>query len=274
MTRIKSTYIFPGSSNRNAKLPENYAEISRQHAYTNALAVKEEWPAVAVGETFEIETTDHWLWTAKLVEVVSNMLWIGEIIGTKKAMPLPPIVEGKPYQLPFMSGDAWSVRPEKGKVLTIEGRHYKTTTKPKAANGGYIYNLEPVTPEAHAVRPGRVQIKDLTETDPKHFNYYQHNVGRIINVGQEFFHVKSVTRQSYGSGEGEVFGYQTFGQGNFIPAEKAAKLNAKWEALKLVRSLEHSLKVASQDVDYGGDYEAIPGIKTALEAAKKAAKIK
>ena len=59
-----------------------------------------------------------------------------------------------------------------------------------------------------------------------------------------------------------------------VAADKAAKLAATWAAKEKVRSLEHSLKVARQDLDYGGRPEAIPGLESELAAARKAAGIK
>ena len=146
--------------------------------------------------------------------------------------------------------------------------------KPVAVKGhsGYIYQLTPVTTEAYPNRPGRTIIKDLTDPNASSPAYYGHNVGRIFEMGTEFLHVEAVERHAYGSGEGdEIFGHNTYGAGHFVPAAKAQKLRAAWEAKAKVRSLELALKVARQDLDYGGRPEAVPGLEADLAEARRIA---
>lgn len=295
MKRIKSQSIYPQTSNPLLKNdpPKGCALASRIGDWSGARPVCEAWPEVAIGEEIEIETTCHWIWRAKLEEVRDADHWVVRIsvlrmekknswdreespVFAKEPLPLPSIVEGHPYVLPYMSGDAWSVRPEAGKVLQIAGAYYKVLGKPKERRGyGYEYKLTPVTAEAHAKRPGRTSIKDFTDPNQTSHHYYGHNVGRIVQIGNEWLHIEKVERVAYGDGEGrEIFGYNTFGVGHFVPATKAKKLKTQWDAKEKVRSLELSLRVAKQDLDYGGNPDAVPGLEVELDAARKAAGIK
>lgn len=293
MKRIKSTPLYPRAYEPllQSDPPKGCALASRIGDWSGARPVSEPWPEVAIGEEIEIETTNHWLWRATLEEVRDADHWVVRIailrmekknswdreespVYAKEPIPLPPVVEGQPYVLPYMSGDAWSVRPEKGKILTIGGKYYRVTNKPRRVNTGYEYQLAPVSAEAYAKRPGRILIKDLTDPNPDSHRYYGHNVGRIIQIGDEWLHVQKVERVPYGDAEGrEIFGYNVFGVGHFVPATKAAKLKAQWDAKEKVRSLELSLRVAKQDLDYGGNPDAVPGLEAELAAARKAAGI-
>lgn len=276
MKRIRSNALYPQTYKPIMKSdPPEGCAVARRKTDNGYQIIKEDWPEVSVGEEIEIETTNHWFWTATVEEVRDADNWVVRIVGEKQAIPLPAIVEGQPYILPYMSGDAWSVRPEKGKILTIGGAYYKVTNKPRRVNSGYEYQLAPVSAEAHAKRPGRTVIKDLTDPNQTSHNYYGHNVGRIVQIGDEWLHVAKVERVPYGDGEGrEIFGYNVFGVGHFVPATKAAKLKTQWDAKAKVRSLELSLRVAKQDLDYGGNPDAVPGLEAALAEARKVAGIK
>lgn len=279
MQTIKSIALYPKEREPLFKTdpPKGCAMARRIGDWSGARAICEPWPEVAIGEEIEIETDNHWAWNAILVEVRNDANWVVRIVGDRRAMPLPPVVAGQPYVLPYSSGDAWSVRPEAGKVLLIGEQSYKVVGKPKSdkRTSGYVYQLSPVSPAEYAKRPGRVSIKDLTDPNESSHFFYGHNAGRVIQIGMEWLHVEKVTRQAYGDGEGrEIFGYNTFGVGHYVSADKAAKLAAKWDAKEKVRSLEHSLKVAHQDLDYGGNPEAVPGLEAKLAEARKAAGIK
>ena len=274
MTTIKSIALYPRDYESCIdKTPKGCAVASRVYEHSGHPIDNEPWPALAIGEEVEILTQNHWVWRATVEEVRDANTALVRIVGTKTAMPLPPIIEGQRYVLPYMSGDAWSVRPEAGKILTIGGVFYRVTGKPKPfCGGGFAYQFTTVTAEAHAKRPGRVAIKNKTDTDRGSIFWYGHSVGRCIQIKDEWLHVEKIERQAYGDGEGrEVFGYNTYGIGHFVPAVKAAKLNARWEAQEKVRSIELSLRVARQDIDYGGRPEAVPGLVAALEAAQKIA---
>lgn len=260
MKRITSRAFFLPSFDQS--IPEGCAVARR--TWDNGRPMCDEWPAVAIGESIEIETDMHWLWSATLVAVIDNNRWVIRPIGEKQPLPLPEPVEGKPYVLPYMSGDAWSERPEKGKILAIAGQFYRAKTKPKylGAGAGYAYTLERVPQEVYARRTGRVALKDRALAG---------HVGRAIQIGEEWLHIERTEKQAYGDGEGrEVFGHILFGAGHYVPADKAEKLNRIWRAAERVASIELSLKVARQDIDYGGNPEAIPGLEADLEAAKTA----
>jgi len=260
MTHIRSIPLYPDGG---------YALACRRNI-ADYLVIEEPWPAASIGDEIEVETTNHWVWNAVVANIRDPEAWTVRIVGKKLAMPLPPVVAGQPYVLPYVSGDAWSTRPDKGKILTIDGQAYKVTHAPKRAGMGYYaYQLAPVSAEARATRLGRVAIKGLTDPDRGSYRYYGHNVGRVVAVGGEWLHVERVERQAYGSGEGDqVFGHTTWGVGHFIPAAKAAKLQAMWEKKERIRDLEHELIVARQDPDYGGRPEAVPGLLAALAEAK------
>lgn len=273
MERIKSTPLYPREHEPlfPSDPPKGCAVASRIGDYGARRPVCEPWPEVAIGTEIEIETTNHWLWTATVEEIRDADSWVVRI-SAKEPLPLPPIVEGRPYVLPYVSGDAWSVRPEKGKILTIGGAHYKVSGKPRNIGGSYAYQLAPVSAEAHAKRPGRTIIRDLTDPNPTSHQYFGHNIGRLVQIGDEWLHVEKVERVPYGDAEGrEIFGYNTFGVGHFVPASKAAKMKAQWEAKEKVRAAELHLRVAKQDVDYGGNPDAVPALEAALAEARKAA---
>lgn len=234
--------------------------------------IGEPWPALAVGQEIEVETTNHYTWRGTVEEIRDEDTVVFRASAPKVAMPLPPVVDGQPYVLPYSSGDAWSTRPEAGKVLLIQDQPYKVVGRPKdnrGKGGGYIYVLRPVEASAYATRRGRVKITDLTDPNPGSLFSCEYNVGRVIKLGEEYLHVTKVERVAYGDGEGrEIFGYNTFGVGRFVAAEQATKLSAAWERAKEIRSVEHSIKVASQDLDYGGHPDALPALRAKLEALK------
>jgi hypothetical protein len=235
--------------------------------------IGEPWPQFALGEEIEIHDSCEWLWTATVTEIRSDRAIVVNING-KTAMPHPPAVIGQPYILPYMSGHAWSTYPEAGKVLRINGEYYKVKGKPKRnGDGDYAYSVQPVSADDYATRKGRARIKDITDPNSEAHNYYQRNVGRIIQIGDEYLHVTTVERVAYGNSEGEVFGYNTFGVGRFVSPDKAEKLKAIWDAQRNIRSLELDLRVARQDPDYGGkDAEQIAEIEQRLNAARERAK--
>jgi hypothetical protein len=249
--------------------PEGCVQVCRYHSGGRQYKIGQPWPALSVGQEIEIDTTDHYIWIGTVEAIIDEDTIHFRPSAPKVPMPLPPVIEGQPYLLPYMVGDAWSVAPEAGKVLLIEDQPYKVIGKPKCdrRTGKYIFVLRPVAASEYATRPGRIAIRDYTATDPRDTTrYYRHNVGRIVKIGMEFLHITDVERVSYGSGEGdEIFGYNTIGVGRFVGAEKAAKLDEKWKRADKIRSLELSLKVAGQDFDYGGNPDAIPGIKAEIE---------
>ena len=276
--QARSIYADPNKTYRLAgDAPEGCVFAYRYHDGGRQYKIGQPWPEFTPGQEIEIETTNHYVWVGRVESRVDEDTIVFRPTGPKVAMPLPPYVAGQPYVLPYTSGDAWSVRPEAGKVLLIAEQPYKVVGKPKSdkRTSGYVYQLSPVSPAEYAKRPGRVSIKDLTDPNASSLFFYGHSEGRVIQVGMEWLHVEKVTRQAYGDGEGrEIFGYNTFGVGHYVSADKAAKLAAKWAAKEKVRSLEHSLKVARQDLDYGGRPDAIPGLESELAAARKAAGIK
>ena len=270
MIRIMSMPLYPRASEplmpndppKSCAWATRYNDWRKEH-------VSPPWPEVSIGAEIEVETLNHWVWSATLESIRDGDYWIVRPID-KQALPLPPIVPGQPYILPYVSGDAWSVRPQQGLILTIEGQHYKVTHKPKPVGTGYEYRLAPVSPAEHAKRPGRVKITDHTDPNPGNHHYYGHNIGRVVQVGDEWLHVQEIKCQPYGSGEGdEVFGYTTWGVGHFVPTAKAAKLKAEWEAKEKTRGLELQLRVAQNDLDYGGNPDAVPRLRAVLDEARK-----
>lgn len=235
------------------------------------------WPELQVGSKIEIETTNHWIWWGEVVSVQGPDSCVARLQANPESgkflvrrMPLPPVIEGQPYLLPYVSGDAWSTEPKKGAVIRIGEHAYKATAKPKRIGIDYAWQLEKVADEKYAVRAGKTRITDLTDPNESSRNYVGHNVGRIVEIRGEFLHVKKVERQSIRDDEGDVIGYVVYGAGNFVPTAKAKKLREAWTKKETIRSLELELRVANQDIDYGGNPEAIPGITAKLEAAKKA----
>ena len=274
----RSIYADPNKKYRSpGDAPEGCVFAYRYHAGGKQYKIGQPWPEFAPDQEVEIETTNHYVWNGTIESRIDEDTIVFRPSGPKVAMPLPPVVSGQPYVLPYTSGDAWSVRPEAGKVLLIGEQPYRVVGKPKPdkRTSGYVYQLSPVSAENFAKRPGRIAIKDLTDPNQSSHFFYGHNEGRVIQIGVEWLHVEKVTREAYGDGEGrEIFGYNTFGVGHYVSADKAAKLAAKWAAKEKVRSLEHSLKVAHQDLDYGGNQEAVPGLEAKLAGARKAAGIK
>ena len=267
--QARSIYADPNKTYRLAgDAPEGCVFAYRYHDGGRQYKIGQPWPEFTPGQEIEIETTNHYVWVGRVESRVDEDTIVFRPTATwlvsRTSCRTPP-------------GDAWSVRPEAGKVLLIAEQPYKVVGKPKSdkRTSGYVYQLSPVSPAEYAKRPGRVSIKDLTDPNASSLFFYGHSEGRVIQVGMEWLHVEKVTRQAYGDGEGrEIFGYNTVGVGHYVSADKAAKLAAKWAAKEKVRSLEHSLKVARQDLDYGGRPEAIPGLESELAAARKAAGIK
>jgi hypothetical protein len=273
----RSIYDDPNKEHRyTGDAPKGCVFAYRYHDGGWQYKIGQPWPEFTPGQEIEIETINHYVWNGTVESRINEDTIVFRPTCPKVAMPLPPVVAGQPYVLPCMSGDAWSVRPEAGKVLLIGEQCYKVVGKPKSdkRTSGYVYQLSEVSAAEYAKRPGRIAIKDLTDPNETSHFFYGHNEGRVIQIGMEWLHVERVAQQAYGDGEGrEIFGYNTFGVGHYVSADKAAKLAAKWDAKEKVRSLEHSLKVANQDLDYGGNPEAVPGLEAELAEARKAAGI-
>ena len=272
MTQIRARAIYadPNSTPmEKSDPPQGCVMAYRYHSGGREYKIGDPWPEFAAGEQVEIETTNHYIWHGTVESRVDEDTIVFRPSGPKVAMPLPPYVEGQSYLLPWMSGDAWLRNPKAGTVILIGEQPYKVIGTPKKVHGDYNFVLRPVSGSEYATRPGTARITDLTDPNPGLF-HYDHNVGRIIKIGAEFLHITSVVRQAYGSGEGdEIFGYHTIGKGHFVPSSaKAAKLYAAWQKARKIRDLEHSLKVANQDLDYGGNPDAIPGIQAELEALR------
>ena len=274
VTTIKARAIYEDPNSKplmKSDPPQGCLAAYRYHDGGRQYKIGEPWPELAIGEEVEIETTNHYVWQGTVEARIDEDTLFFRPIGQKVAMPLPPVVEGQLYRLPWISGDAWSRKPEAGTVLMIQGKPYKVIGKPKPRRGysDYDFNLLEVDPKDYATRPGQTVIKDKCDPNPTSLFYCQHNVGRIVKIGEEFLHVTKVERRPYGGGEGrEIYGYNTFGIGQFVTAEKAAKLEKMWQKADKIRSLEQSLKVAGQDLDYGGNPEAIPTLKAQLEVLR------
>ena len=267
--KARAIYADPNSTPMSkSDPPQGCVMAYRYHSGGREYKIGDPWPEFAAGEQVEIETTNHYIWHGTVESRVDEDTIVFRPSGPKVAMPLPPYVEGQSYRLPWMSGDAWLRNPKAGTVILIGEQPYKVIGTPKKVHGDYNFVLRPVSGSEYATRPGTARITDLTDFNPGLF-HYGHNVGRIIKIGAEFLHITEVGREAYGSGEGEIFGYNTVGKGRFVSAEKAAKLDAAWEKSRKIRSLEHSLKVANQDLDYGGNPDAIPSIQAELEALRK-----
>ena len=254
--------------------PEGCVYARRYSIGDKKYMIGQPWPALEVGQRVEVETTNHYVWSGTVERIDSDDDIVLRPSGPKVAMSLPPVTDLSDYRLPYISGDAWSRRPEAGAVLLIEDRPYKVLGKPKKVRGSsdYAYSLREVSPEQYAGRAGRVVIKDFTDPNRESYRYYMHSVGRIIVRGLEYLHVERIERVAYGDGEGrEIFGYTTYGVGHFVAAEKATALAAAWEAKDKIRGLELSLKVARQDLDYSGNPDAVPGLERELAEARKSA---
>jgi hypothetical protein len=277
--RIKANAIYrdPGQESYLPDAPPEGCVFVRRYSIGDSdkkYMIGEPWPTLQVGQRVEVETTNHYIWAGVIERIDSPDDIMLRPSGPKCAMSLPPVTDPACYRLPYISGDAWSVRPEAGKILLIEDRPYKVIGKPKPVRGSneYAYSLREVPPDQYAGRAGRVVIENLTDPNPESYRYYMHSVGRIIVRGLEYLHVERIERVPYGDGEGrEIFGYTTYGVGHFVAAEKATALAAAWEAKDKIRSLELSLKVARQDLDYGGNPDACSCLECELAEARKSA---
>jgi hypothetical protein len=230
------------------------------------------WPSLAPGDEIEVAAVDNWMYRGRVEAVVDADTIRLEVIDRQPA-PLPEPAPGGKYKLPLIAENGWYIGALRmNQVFTAGDRRYRITTKPKVRGVWAEFLVAPASEEAFKKRPGVVKIEDYQDANPDSLRFYDYNLGRVLKVGDEWLYIEKITRTPYGSGDGtERFGLITRGHGHFVSDAQAKKLRTAWEAKDKVRAIEQRLKVAQQDIDYGGDPAAIGRLTAELNEARKAA---
>lgn len=178
-----------------------------------------EWPTLEVGQHLEIHDTQGWQWQVTVSSIINPDHAEVVVIGDRVALPLPPLQNNHWVRLPNIGGHAHLRSWQRGDIIREWGSYYKVTkVRPEHRSGKIVYEIELSSEEAYTTRPGRVSFASESSRDSV--------VGSAVQTKSgEWLHIKSTSRSQFNGAMGR--GHTYYGEGRFVSAEKAAKINAK-----------------------------------------------
>lgn len=197
-----------------------------------------DWPAVAIEDEVEIlEDCMGYVRHGAVAAVNDDSFDFRPAEDDKRPNPMPPI-EGEVYPLPSTGGHAHYRPWKRGSVVKIHDNYYRVVSvKSPRGKLTHEFKLCPATEELYRKRRGRTLLKVRAEEA-------ESQIGKCIQIGDEWLEIKSIEKTSHSSSEhDQVLGYKCYGIGKFTTAEKAQKLNTKWQLVETVRLLEQRLRI-------------------------------
>ena len=207
LPQIKSLALYPSE--------QGVAWIKRR-AGANYPVVGD-WPELIPGMDLEVVDTSAWKWRVTVLEATDDMVAKVQVQGEKEALPLPTIKDGA-LRLPNLSGHAHLRTWSRGDIVSLPEGYFKVTkAKTDTYGSNWLYEFQPSTAEAYATRAGRVSF-------PSESSLRGALDTAVKTESGEWLHITKMSRTAFGSAIGRSYSY--WGNGKYVPEEKAKKINA------------------------------------------------